>query len=1762
MTWGNGTSGINGTVSSSNSLVGTKASDQVGAAGVRALTNSNYVICSPYWDNGSAVDAGAATWGNGLTGISGSISASNSLVSTLATDMVGSSGVTALTNGNYVVISPYLDNGSFRDAGAVTWGNGLTGISGSISTTNSLIGTRNLDMVGFGGPTGVTALTNGNYVVNSPWWGLGGAVTWGNGLTGISGVISSTNSLTGTVIHDDIGSGGVTALTNGNYVVNSPTWDNGTAADVGAVSWGNGLTGISGSVSSTNSLIGKVARDQIGFRGVTALTNGNYVINSPDWDNGSVVDAGAVTWGNGLSGLTGTLSSTNSLVGTGASDRIGSGGVTALTNGNYVVCSPNWSVDVGAVTWSNGSTSTKVAVSTTNSLTGNVANDFSGSRVTAFSGGNYVVVSPLWNNGSVADAGAVTWANGTTSITGKVSTTNSAVGNSASSGLIEYASCFFGLDSFFVSFAKDGSGRVLSGTQSNGFYQTSGSLNSGGGAIALQGNLVNLQTSACTTSSSLITIKANGLNITGKGAANATISGKLGIKTLGAGINLGDGKDTALNLGLSQGELNNITAGVLTLGNSNTDIGLTTNMSWSSDLVLWSNLSLNGSLANNNHTFTQGSNNITTVGAITIIKGTASILPIAGDNQSATVGADFANLIKVRVTDSFGNPVPNLAISFTVNANGASGTFATTSVVNTDASGYATASKLTANTISGLFTVTASAEDLVPLTFTLTNNPGAASKLTVVDGNNQSAVVGNAFAKTLQLIAKDTYGNAVPGVSVVFATPSTGASGSFATSSTVTTSSSGLAASPVFTANTLTGGYTVTAAVNGLTALNFSLTNSAGAASTLAIVDGNNQSTSIGNAFTKTLQAVVKDTYGNFVPGASVTFTAPSSGASGTFATSSTVTTNSSGVAVSPVLTANSVVGSFMVTASTAGTSNITFNLTNNQDSTSTTVTSGTNPSVFGQSVTFTATVAATTSGAGVPTGVVTFKDGTTTLGTGTLNSSRVATFATSALIAATHTITAVYAGDTNFTTSTSANLSQVVKQAATSTTVVSGTSPSFYSQSVTFTATVAATAPGTGIPTGVVTFKDGTTTLGTGSINSSGVATFATSALNTATHTITAVYAGDSNFTTSTSASLSQIVKQAATSTTVVSDVSPSVYGQSVTFTSTVSSTAPATGVPTGVVTFKDGTTTLGTGTLNSSGIATYKTSIQGVATHTITAIFAGDTNFTTSTSANLSQVVKQAATSTTVISSASPSVYGQPVTFTVTVTSTAPGTGIPTGIVTFKDGTTTLGTGTLNGSGVATYTNASLAVTTHTITAVYAGDTNFTSSTSSNLSQLVNQATSTTSVTSSASPSLYGQPVIVTAKVIATAPGTGTPTGTVVFKEGATVLATGTLDSSGLATFTTSSFSVASHTISVVYSGDTNFISNISSNLVQIVNRGWTSSTTVSSINPSVDGQSVSFIANVVVTSPGAGTPSGVVTFKDGTTVIGTGILNNSGVATFTSTSLAIGSHTISSEYAGSENFISSISNPLAQSVGSKSHAMLDQHLVYILDGHGAPAPVMHLIDPSNNYSVASLSPANVGGWRLAVTKNGMFYSAYAQNLVQGVDMNTGVAKPSFTLESKGNVSVLGMAYYNDVSLYATSGDAPTSTDPASGRLYKIDTTTMKLNKSFGNGLGYVKLGVSARGVSYDSDGNTYVCVDNKVAKISSDGTIINNSLIVLTETATSLTVDKEKGELYLAHGNTIDKYNLNGVEIKKSFITTTFAEMHILIDPGLNNLYFAQS
>jgi hypothetical protein len=190
-----------------------------------------------------------------------------------------------------------------------------------VSPANSLVGSSTSDNVGI---AGVTALSNGNYVVNSAFWNNGatvdvGAVTLGSGVAGISGVISPANSLVGSTASDQVGGAGVTGLSNGNYVVSSALWNNGATTDAGAVTFVSGTSGISGVVSAANSLVGGIANDFVGNDGVIALGNGNYVVQSFDWDNGPSVDAGAITLGLFNGSVVGPITSTHSVLGAVAS---------------------------------------------------------------------------------------------------------------------------------------------------------------------------------------------------------------------------------------------------------------------------------------------------------------------------------------------------------------------------------------------------------------------------------------------------------------------------------------------------------------------------------------------------------------------------------------------------------------------------------------------------------------------------------------------------------------------------------------------------------------------------------------------------------------------------------------------------------------------------------------------------------------------------------------------------------------------------------------------------------------------------------------------------------------------------------------------------------------------------------------------------------------------------------------------------------------------------------------------------------------------------------------------------------------------------------------------------------------------------------------------------------------------------------------------------------------------------------------------------
>jgi YVTN family beta-propeller protein len=268
---------------------------------------------------------------------------------------------------------------------------------------------------------------------------------------------------------------------------------------------------------------------------------------------------------------------------------------------------------------------------------------------------------------------------------------------------------------------------------------------------------------------------------------------------------------------------------------------------------------------------------------------------------------------------------------------------------------------------------------------------------------------------------------------------------------------------------------------------------------------------------------------------------------------------------------------------------------------------------------------------------------------------------------------------------------------ALTTTALVSSSNPSTYGDSVTFTATVASS--GNGTPNGNVSFKAGNASLGVVNLVG-GSASLTTSALNAGSHTITAHYFGSTRYAASSSA-LTQTVNKAAT-TTIITNASPdpSTYGQPVTFTATVSTSAGSAG---GKVVFKRAAIVLGGGTLSGGAVSYTTTATQLPAgTEAITAVYNGDANHAASTSVAYMQTVNKAATTTVVVTSGSPSTSGSPVTFTATVGSSV--SAAPGG-VTFKDGSTLLGTVALSG-GTAIFTTSGLAVGTHTIHAHYNGN------------------------------------------------------------------------------------------------------------------------------------------------------------------------------------------------------------------------------------------------------------------------------------------------------------------------------------------------------------------------------------------------------------------------------------------------------------------------
>jgi hypothetical protein len=364
-------------------MTGSTDEDRVGSGGVKVLSDDNFVVASPRWNNGGATMAGAATWCSATTGCPSVVSAANSLVGSNTNDYVGSNssvttsnlidsnGIQATSGSAYLVKSPYWNS----NKGAVTFctdGND-TNCLGVVSSSNSLVGSTADDYIGLN----VTLIPSGGYVVSSSWWdngsNAGAGAAFPCSASGCKGVASTSNGLYGEAAGAQ-GGISITPLTGGGFVVGSYAW-NGSGADYGAATFCSSVTDsacIGKAVSKTNSLSADIANSMVSSGGVTALSNGNYIVKSSNWKSDGTTRPGAVTYctvTGSTSSCTGqVITTSNSLTGDQNQDNVGTN-VIELPSGAFVVTSPQWHSYTGAVTYcANAAACMGQTVSSSNSL--------------------------------------------------------------------------------------------------------------------------------------------------------------------------------------------------------------------------------------------------------------------------------------------------------------------------------------------------------------------------------------------------------------------------------------------------------------------------------------------------------------------------------------------------------------------------------------------------------------------------------------------------------------------------------------------------------------------------------------------------------------------------------------------------------------------------------------------------------------------------------------------------------------------------------------------------------------------------------------------------------------------------------------------------------------------------------------------------------------------------------------------------------------------------------------------------------------------------------------------------------------------------------------------------------------------------------------------------------------------------------------------------------------------------------------------------
>lgn len=551
----------------------------------------------------------------------------------------------------------------------------------------------------------------------------------------------------------------------------------------------------------------------------------------------------------------------------------------------------------------------------------------------------------------------------------------------------------------------------------------------------------------------------------------------------------------------------------------------------------------------------------------------------------------------------------------------------------------------------------------------------------------------------------------------------------------------------------------------------------------------------------------------------------------------------------------------------------------------------------MGQEIRLTATVSSPDPD-WAPNGSVTFSTSTEVLGSAAVDPDGNAGLAVPSLPVGDHTVTATF-DETDDLGAASDAIVVTVGRAATTTTLSSSVNPSIVRGAVTLTARVDVVSPGSGPATGTVEFWQGDALLGSAALNS-GTATLSTSTLPVGSHPITAVYQGDDERAESTSAALHQVVN-AAGAAVALSAPPSSVHGQTVSITATV--TPFVTGhVATGSVAFTIDGMVLGSAQI-TDGVATLSTPLGTVGRHELLATYAGTSEISPAVSDPLPHEVTKASTTTTLTSSASSSNHGDRVTVTASVQPVAPGGGIPAGtVVLLRDGAE-VDSGTLDASGSFSSTVDDLPGGTHSFIAVYAGSSEHEPSGSEELSHEVRRWTTETSLSFSPNP-VFGEGLDFEVTVTSPA-GAPTPAGIVSVTVGSSSHYF-ELDADGRATGTADAPAAGTVTVKARFWISDSHDGSVTEPFDIVVAKAPTA-IGLDAPATSAKGQPVQLTA-LVTTIGQSARPTGTVTFRSGTTVLGTATVDGTGVAQLHVDGLAVGDHLLTGSFTGEDHANSS--------------------------------------------------------------------------------------------------------------------------------------------------------------------------------------------------------------------------------------------------------------